>query len=110
MILKKRTATGYIFERETGELLALSNAEARNILTLLKGERLRADVRDVVNDYDGDMISLGSLDMTVDEFIDEVCAIFEDDLIYGDVDYPSDTRIQDAVIDTARDYGILIDE
>ena len=91
----------------TGDVLSMSSALAYT----LKEQCMKRDVRDAIRytceDYDGDVIALGSLDMTLDEFIEEVYSTFENDIDFGN--YPSDDAIQNAVLDTAGDYGILID-
>lgn len=92
----------------TGDVLSMSSALAYT----LKEQCMKQDVRDAIRytceDYDGDVIALGSLDMTLDEFIGEVFSTFESDIECGV--YPDEDDIQNAVLDTAGDYGILIDD
>lgn len=93
---------------DTGDILSMSSALAG----VFKEQIMKQDVRDIIRytceDYDGDCISLGSLDMTEDEFYDEVFHTFDNDIDFGN--YPSVDDIQNAVIDTAESYGICIDE
>ena len=93
---------------ESGNYLAMSSALAG----VLREQLMKHDVRDAIRytseDYDGDVIALGSLDMTEEEFYDEVFSRFEEEIEYGN--YPTEDDIQDAVLDTAEDYGIRIDE
>ena len=92
---------------DTGDILSMSSALAG----ILREQLMKHDVRDAIRytseDYDGDVISLGSLDMTEEEFYKEVFSRFEEEIEYGN--YPSDDDIQEAVLDTADDYGIRID-
>ena len=91
----------------TGDILSMSSALAG----VFKEQIMKRDVLDIIRytceDYDGDCISLGSLDMTTDEFIDEVFHTFDNEIDFGN--YPSVDTIEDAVLDTAEDYGIRID-
>ena len=93
---------------DAGDIISMSSALAG----ILREQYAKHDVRDAIRykceDLDGDIISLGSLDMTTDEFIDEVFSSFEDDIDCGE--YPRDDEIEDEVIDTARSYGICIDD
>ena len=54
------------------------------------------------------VIAVGSLDITEDEFVGEVFAQLEDEIEYGH--YPSEEAVRDAIIYTAECYGICIDE
>ena len=93
---------------DTGDILSMSSALAG----VLKEQIMQHDTRDLIRykceDYDGDCIALGSLDMTLDEFVEEVYSIFENEIDFGN--YPSEDAIQEAVLDTAEDYGIRIDD
>lgn len=93
---------------DTGEILGMSSALAG----ILREQLAKHDIRDAIRyrceDLDGDLIALGSLDMTTDEFIGEVFDTFSDEIEYGN--HPSDDDIEEAVLDTARYYGILIDD
>lgn len=93
---------------DTGEILGMSSALAG----VFREQILKHDLRDAIRykceDLDGDLIALGSLDMGTDEFVGEVFDTFSDEIEYGN--YPSDDDIEEAVLDTARYYGILIDD
>ena len=93
---------------DTGEILGMSSALAG----ILREQLAKHDVRDAIRykceDLDGDMISLGSLDMDTDEFVGEVFDTFSDEIEYGN--HPSEDDIEEAILDTARYYGILIDD
>ena len=93
---------------ESGDILSMPSALAG----VLKEQLAKQDVRDSIRynceDYDGDVIAIGSLDMTPDEFYEEVFSRFEEEIEYGN--YPSEDDIQEAVLDTAEDYGIRIDD
>ena len=92
----------------TGEILSMSSALAG----VLKEQLAKRDVRDAIRytaeDYDGDVIALGSFDGTTDDFVEEVFYRFEEEIEYGN--YPTEDDIQEAVLDTANDYGIRIDD
>lgn len=93
---------------DTGDILTMSSALAG----IFREQYVKHDVRDAIRyaceDMDGDDISLGSLDMTEDEFYDEIFSTFEEEIEYGN--YPSEDQIKDAIIDTADSYGICIDD
>lgn len=93
---------------DTGDILSMSSALAG----VLREQLMKHDVRDAIRytceDYDGDCISLGSLDMTEEEFYDEVFSRFDEEIEHGN--YPTEDDIQEAVLDTADDYGIRIDD
>ena len=93
---------------DTGDIISMSSALAG----IFREQYVKQDVRDAIRyaceDMDGDDISLGSLDMTEEEFYDEVFAQLEEEIEYGN--YPSEEAIRDAVIDTAESYGICVDE
>lgn len=93
---------------DTGDILSMSSALAG----VFREQYVKHDIRDCIRyacaDMDGDDISLGSLDITEDEFYDEVFSNFEDEIEYGN--YPSEDSIKDAIIDTAESYGIFIDD
>ena len=93
---------------DTGNILSMSSALAG----VLREQLMKHDVLDAIRytceDYDGDCISLGSLDMTEEEFYDEVFSRFDEEIEYGN--YPTKDDIQEAVLDTAEDYGIRIDD
>ena len=92
---------------DTGDIIRMSPALAG----VFREQYVKHDVRDAIRyaceDMDGDSISLGSLDMTEEEFYDEVFSSFEEEIEYGN--YPSEDQIHDAIIDTADSYGICID-
>ena len=91
---------------DLGNIISMSSALAG----ILREQLARMDVQDAiryaVEDLDGDIIQLGSYDGTTDEFIEEVYSIFANEIDFGN--YPDDDAIQNAIIDTASDYGILI--
>lgn len=91
---------------DIGNIISMSPALAG----ILREQMAKMDVRDAiryaVEDLDGDTISLGSFDGTTEDFIEEVYSVFDNEIDFGN--YPDDDAIQNAVIDTANDYGILI--
>ena len=93
---------------ETGDILSMSSALAGILREQYMKQEIRTAIRYTCEDADGDTLSLGSFDGTTDEFIDEVFSSFEDDIECGV--YPSETDIEDAVLDTADSYGIRIDD
>ncbi len=93
---------------DTGDILSMSSALAGCLKEQLAKHDVRDSIRYTCEDYDVDVISLGSLDMTPDEFYDEVFSRFEEEIEYGN--YPTENDIQEAVLDTADDYGIRIDD
>ena len=93
---------------DTGDIISMSSALAGVLREQLAKIDVRDAIRYTVEDYDGDMISLGSFDGTTDEFIDEVFSVFEDEIEVGN--YPNEDTIQEAVLDTADSYGIRIDD
>jgi len=108
MKIYETNADGYVFQRDDGNVIVLSYEDVREIRFLLQMEQLKEDVEYIVDDYDGDYISLGSLDMTPDEFKAEVVSFFEDGIRY-DGGYPTESYIKEVILDTANDYGICID-
>lgn len=92
---------------DSGNIIAMPSALAG----VLKEQLMKMDVRDsiryTIEDYDGDAISLGSFDGTTEEFIDEVFSLFDNEIEFGN--YPNEDSIQEAVLDTAKSYGICID-
>ena len=92
---------------DSGDILTMSSALAGCLKEQLAKQDVRDSIRYNCEDYDGDCISLGSLDMTLDEFVEEVFSRFEEGIEYGN--YPTEDDIQEAVLDTAEDYGIRID-
>jgi len=93
---------------ESGDILSMSSALAGILQEQLAKQDVRDRIRYTSEDYDGDVIAIGSLDMTPEEFYEEVFHSFEEEIEYGN--YPSDDDIQEAVLDTAEDYGIRIDD
>ena len=93
---------------DTGDILSMSSALAGVLREQLMKQDVRDGIRYTCEDYDGDCISLGSLDMTEEEFYDEVFSRFDEEIEYGN--YPTKNDIQEAVLDTAEDYGIRIDD
>ena len=112
MTIKEKTATGYVFQRDDGTTVTLSYMDVNCIEHLLDLENVKSDISDIVDDYDGEYISIGSLDMTREEFEQEVFDLLNDRMQdgYYNGDRPSYDTIEDVVMDTARDYGIEIDE
>ena len=92
----------------TGDILSMSSALAGVLREQLMKQDVRDNIRYTCEDYDSDCISLGSLDMTEEEFYDEVFSRFDEEIEYGN--YPTKDDIQEAVLDTAEDYGIRIDD
>ena len=92
----------------TGDVLSMSSALAGILHEQYMKQGIRTAIRYACEDADGDTISLGSFDGTTYEFIDEVFSTFEDDIECGV--YPSESDIEDAVLDTADSYGIRIDD
>lgn len=106
MIIKSHTETGYTLERENGEIILFTNEEMRNLKIQLEHEQLLASIRYTVKDLNNDMIRLDSLNgITEDEFIGEV---FESLRSYAEYDepFPSESYIEEVVLDTADSYGI----
>lgn len=93
---------------DTGEIMSMSSALAGVMREQLAKMDVREAIRYACEDYDGDVISLGSLDMTEEEFYDEVFSSFEEEIEYGN--YPTEDDIQEAVLNTADSYGIRIDD
>lgn len=93
---------------DTGDILSMSSALAGVLREQLMKRDVQDNIRYTCEDYDGDCISLGSLDMTEEEFYDEVFSRFDEEIEYGN--YPTKNDIQEAVLDTAKDYGIRIDD
>ena len=93
---------------ELGNIVSLPSALAGALHQQMQKIDVRDAIRYAVADADGDTISLGSFDGTDEEFIDEVFSTFEDEIECGNI--PSEEEIQDAVIDTASTYGIVIDD
>lgn len=93
---------------DTGDVLSMSSALAG----IFREQYVKRDVRDCIRytceDMDGDIISLGSLDMTEEEFYNEVFSTFEEEIECGN--YPSEDAIKDAIIDIAQSYGIVCDD
>lgn len=92
---------------DTGEILSMSSALAGVLKEQLAKHDVRDAIRYTIEDYDGDVIALESFDGTTEEFVEEVFDRFEEEIEYGN--YPTDDDIQEAVLDTADDYGIRID-
>lgn len=92
---------------DAGNIISMSSALAGVLKEQLAKLDLRNAIRYVVEDYDGDAISMGSFDGTIEEFISEVFSTFEYDIECGI--YPNEEAIQEAVLDTADSYGIRID-
>lgn len=92
----------------TGDILSMSSAIAGALRQQIAKQDVRDAIRHTCEDYDGDAISLGSFDGTTEDFIEEVFYRFEDEIEYGN--YPTEDDIQNAVLDTADDYGIRIDD
>lgn len=93
---------------EDGSICSMLAAQAGILREQYEKLSVRDAIRYALDDLDGDQIALGSYDGTTDEFIDEVFASFEDEIECGN--HPDDDAIQDAIIDLANDYGILIDD
>jgi len=113
MVIKEKTASGYIFEKEDGSTFSLTWNELHDLDVLTSLEQVKSDISAIIDDYDGDAISIGSLDMTREEFEQEVFDLIHDRMMdgyYGDGgnDAPDYDTIQEIVLDTAEDYGIRI--
>ena len=93
---------------ETGDILSMSSALAGVLHEQYMKQSTRDAIRYACEEADGDTISLGSFDGTTDEFVDEVFSMFDNDIDFGV--YPTEDAIEDAVLDTANSYGILIDD
>lgn len=92
---------------DLGNIISMSSALAGVLREQLAKRDVRDAIRYTMEDYDGDAISLGSLDMTEEEFAEEVFSTLEEEIELGN--YPSEDTIQEAVLDTAQSYGIYID-
>lgn len=92
---------------DLGNIISMSSALAGVLREQLAKRDVRDAIRYTMEDYDGDEISLGSLDMTEEEFAEEVFSTLEEEIELGN--YPSEDTIQEAVLDTAQSYGICID-
>lgn len=92
---------------DLGNIISMSSALAGILREQLAKRDVRDAIRYTMEDYDGDVISLGSLDMTEEEFAEEVFSTLEEEIELGN--YPSEDTIQEAVLDTAQSYGIYID-
>lgn len=106
MIIKEKNNNGYVFETEDGATFFLKSHEISSLKALLDRESLTEDIRYIVEQCDGDTISLGSLDMTVDEFIEEVLDYLDRYTVPDHV--PTDEDIERVVLETADQYGIMI--
>lgn len=108
VIIKKADDGSVTIENETGKTFELSEQEARDLRILLQLEDLKVDIHEFVDDYDGEWISIGSYDGTQEEFEDEVY-----DKLHTSVElgvYPPQECLEKAIFDTAREYGIYIDD
>lgn len=92
---------------ELGNIVSMPSALAGVLYEQLSKINVRDAIRNTAEDYDGEWISLGSFDGTTEEFVEEVFSLFDNDIEFGN--YPSEEAIQNAVIDTAEDYGIRIE-
>lgn len=92
---------------DSGEPLVLTASCADLIKSRMLEEDVRASIRFALEEYDGDVIALGSFDGTEEDFVEEVFDTFTNDIEFGN--YPSEDAIQTAVLDVARDYGIRTD-
>ena len=91
-----------------GNIVSIPSALACVLHQQMQKMDVRDAIRYAVADADGDTIAIGSFDGTEEEFVDEVFSTFEDEIEYGNI--PSEDAIQDAIIDTASTYGIVIDD
>ena len=92
---------------DAGNIISMSSALAGILKNQLLQMEVRDNIRYTVEDYDGDALSLGSFDGTMEEFVEEVYSTFENEIDFGN--YPDLDAIQEAVLDTAYFYGIRID-
>lgn len=92
---------------DTGNVISMSASLTGVLREQLVKMEVRDNIRYTMEGYDGDFISLCSLDITEDEFIEEVFSTFEEEIEVGN--YPNENDIQEAVLYTADLYGICID-
>jgi len=107
----RKTEKGYVFTREDSGVFILSYEDVREMKELFALESVKDNITDIIDDYDGDVIDIRKLDMSRDEFEQEVFEIIRENMKdgYYDGSNPSYGTIQDIVLDTAEDYGIRID-
>lgn len=92
---------------DMGNFISMSSALVGVLKEQLAKLDVRNEIRYAIEDCDGDTIALGSFDGTIEDFIEEVYSTFENDIECGN--YPTEEEIEEAVLDTADSYGILID-
>lgn len=105
IIHENGTAT---FLNDDGTVSTLSAPLLHQLREQIEGLFFRDRIRFIIDEYDGDTISMGSYDGTVDEFINEVVDWFQQSIDEGRT--ISDDEIQTAVLDIADTYGIRIDD
>lgn len=113
MIIKEKTASGYVFEKEDGSTVSLTWNELHDMDVLISLEQVKSDITDIIDNYDGDALSIGSLEIPREEFEKEIFDLIHDRMMdgyYGEGgnDAPDFDTIEEIVLDTAEDYGIRI--
>lgn len=103
MIIKEKTATGYVFENDYGETFSLTFSEANDIRCLLMIERLKRDIEDAVEEAEDDYgIDYDELRVSHDKFVGDVCSDLEYDVINNE--YPSEEYIAEIIHDRLMRY------
>ena len=109
VIIKKADDGSVTIENEYGKTFELSEQEARDLRILLQLEDLKVDIHELVEELDGEYISVGSYDGPQEEFEEEVY-----DHLSGGLEetgeYPSLEYEEEVIMDLAREYGIEYDE
>lgn len=108
VIIKKADDGSVTIEKETGATFSLSEQEARDLRILLQLEDLKVDIHELVEELDGEYISVGSYDGTQEEFEAEIYEYLEEGVQHGF--YPSYEYIEEVIRDTARSHCIEYDE
>lgn len=110
VIIKEKHEDGsLVIEKETGATFDLTEQEARDLRILLQLEDLKVDIHELVEELDGEWISIGSYDGTQEEFEAEVYERLNGGLIETG-EYPSFEYEEEVIRDLAREYGIEYDE
>ena len=68
MIIKKKTATGYVFEKEDGSTFSLTWNELHDMDVLISLEQVKSDIAYAIDNYEGDVLSFERSDITREEF------------------------------------------
>lgn len=108
VIIKKADNGSVTIEKETGTTFELSEQEARDLKILLQLEDLKVDIHELVEELDGERISIGSYDGTQEEFEAEVYEYLEEGVQHGM--YPSYEYLEEVIRDTARSHSVEYDE